>query len=246
MKRIICLLLSVLIVFSGIFTIDVSADTPILLQMGDLDLKCNSGDIISLKYTYYPEFKNEKIITKVYYENSNTPCCDAEQDFYNTSTLHQDYTVTVNTGDLYLSPGRYTVKTTLMFYTMYEWHEAPRVYTRYFTINNNINNKKSNSSTRKKSHIKVGKFKKLSVKNKKNRKVMLKWNKCKNADRYLVMYANKKSSLFSSNCKIKKTKKNRIVVKKLKKGKRYYFRVVSYRKGNIEHYSKIKSIKIKK
>ena len=69
----------------------------------------------------------------------------------------------------------------------------------------------------------------LKVKNKKNKKAVITWKKVKNADGYQIYRATKKSGKFK---KIKTVKGNRVVKytnTKLKKNKKYYYKVRAYR-----------------
>lgn len=69
----------------------------------------------------------------------------------------------------------------------------------------------------------------LKVKNKKKRKAVIRWKKVKNADGYQIYRATKKSGKFK---KVKTIKGNTVVKytnKKLKKNKKYYYKVRAYR-----------------
>ncbi|MCR5339118.1 MAG: DUF285 domain-containing protein [Lachnospiraceae bacterium] len=91
----------------------------------------------------------------------------------------------------------------------------------------------------------------VKTKVKKNQ-VTLSWKKAKaNADGYEVQYAqNQKFSKGKKTKKIKKAKTTTLTVKKLKKGKTYYFRIRTYhmegKKKVYGKWSKIKKVKIKK
>ena len=90
----------------------------------------------------------------------------------------------------------------------------------------------------------------LKVKNKKNKKAVITWKKVKNADGYQIYRATKKSGKFK---KIKTVKGNRVVKytnTKLKKNKKYYYKVRAYRtvKGKKAYgaFSTTKKIVVKK
>ena len=90
----------------------------------------------------------------------------------------------------------------------------------------------------------------LKVKNKKNKKAVITWKKVKNADGYQIYRATKKSGKFK---KIKTLKGNRVVKytnTKLKKNKKYYYKVRAYRtvKGKKAYgaFSTTKKIVVKK
>ncbi|MFQ9516004.1 MAG: fibronectin type III domain-containing protein [Eubacterium sp.] len=75
------------------------------------------------------------------------------------------------------------------------------------------------------------------------KKVKLSWKKAKNAKKYQIQYGTKKS--FSSK-KSKATAKKSITIKKLKRGKTYYFRVRGIDGKQVGNWSKVKKVKIKK
>lgn len=107
--------------------------------------------------------------------------------------------------------------------------------------------KVSQKNATSKSDVKIDKTinttKITSIKNKKKKKVVLKWNKIKYATQYQVRYSKKKTMV---NGQYVITSKNKITIKKLKKKKTYYFQVCGIRGKAIGDWSKIKKIKIKK
>ncbi len=97
---------------------------------------------------------------------------------------------------------------------------------------------------------KLSRVTKLKVKNKKKRKAVITWKKVKNASGYQIYRATKKSGKFK---KVKTVKGNGIVKytnKKLKKNKKYFYKVRAYRtvKGKTIYgaFSAKKSVSIKK
>ena len=92
-------------------------------------------------------------------------------------------------------------------------------------------------------------FKIKSVKNKKSKKIKVKWKKAKRAKGYEVQYA--RNSLFTKSVKTKSTKKLSLTIARLKKNKKYYVRVRAYTKDSsgkkiYGSWSKVKKVKIKK
>ena len=89
-----------------------------------------------------------------------------------------------------------------------------------------------------------------SVKNTGSRKLTVKWKKNKKAAGYEIQYARKKDFSDAKSKLINKSSKTKAVLKKLKKGKKYYVRIRSFRKvGDICYYSefgKVKKVKIRK
>lgn len=90
----------------------------------------------------------------------------------------------------------------------------------------------------------------LKATNVKTNAAKLTWNKVDNADGYVVYKSTKKSSGFKKVATIKKNDTVKTTVKKLKKGKTYYFKVKATKKYDAKtvagKFSAVKSAKIKK
>lgn len=88
------------------------------------------------------------------------------------------------------------------------------------------------------------------VKNKKKRKVILKWSKNSSASGYQIQYSKKSSFKNKKTKTIKSGSKGKIALKKLKKGKTYYIRVRSYKtvagKKTYSSWSYVRSVRIVK
>ncbi len=86
-----------------------------------------------------------------------------------------------------------------------------------------------------------------SVKNKKGKKVIVKWKKVNGADGYQIQYARKKTFKGKKSVTASKTS---YTIKKLKKKKTYYVRVRAYKKnGQKKEYGKwsaVKKVRVKK
>ena len=100
------------------------------------------------------------------------------------------------------------------------------------------------------SSINVEKVSLTKVKNVKGKKIKMSWQKVKGISGYEIQYAiNRKFTKTLKKANVKKTAKSK-VIKKLKKKKKYYFRIRAYRivNGNKKYglWSKVKKIKIKK
>ena len=95
-----------------------------------------------------------------------------------------------------------------------------------------------------------------SVKNTKKKTAVIKWKRVKKAKGYEIYRSTKSSSGFKKIAKVKVTKKNKnkktlsYTNKKLKKGKKYYYKVRYYKtvagKKVYSEFSKVKKVKIKK
>ncbi len=81
------------------------------------------------------------------------------------------------------------------------------------------------------------------------KKVTVKWKKVKNIDGYFIQYGTDKTLKKRKTVKIKNPKKVKKLIKKLKSGKKYYFRVKAYKiingKRKNSKWCKIKSVKVK-
>ncbi len=97
---------------------------------------------------------------------------------------------------------------------------------------------------------KPAKVKITKIQNKKKCSVVLKWKKVKGAAGYEVVMSQKKTKGYKKIGTIKKGKTVTFTKKKLKKGKKYYFKVRAYAKAKGKkvygEYSAPKSVKIKK
>ena len=94
-----------------------------------------------------------------------------------------------------------------------------------------------------------GKVTVKSLKNHAKKSAKVTWKKVKDADGYQIQYAQNKK--FTKNKKAKKTAKTSFTIKKLKKGKKYFFRVRAYVKGKggkliYGKWSKVKTVLIRK
>ncbi len=92
--------------------------------------------------------------------------------------------------------------------------------------------------------VKPGKVTKLVVKNSRKNTVSVKFNKAKNAKKYVIRYSTDKN--FKKGVKTKTITKNSCLIKKLKKGKTYYFKVRAINGTAKGSYTRAKRVKIKK
>ena len=112
-------------------------------------------------------------------------------------------------------------------------------------------NKGDSGENPKEPAVKLAKPSLKGVKNLKGRKVQITWKKVKNASGYQITYAlDGKFSKGKKNVKITKGSTTKKVIAKLKKNKRYYFKIRAYKTVNgtkvYGSYSKTKKIVIKK
>ena len=116
---------------------------------------------------------------------------------------------------------------------------------------NKNTNKNSLKSVKKNTKLKKpGKVTGLKVKNKKKKKIVVKWRKKTNVAGYQIQYALNKKFTKKKKSKWVGKKKSSKTISKLKKGKKYYIRVRAYRKKSGKKlygkWSKVKKVKIKK
>lgn len=90
---------------------------------------------------------------------------------------------------------------------------------------------------------KVGQVKIKSVRSAKKKTATIKWKKVSSAKGYRITYATNKT--FRKGKKTINVKGTSKVIKKLKSGKKYYFKVEAYRGKTYGKASKVKSVKIK-
>lgn len=134
MKKIIvknfCVIM-VLLVLISIFPLSSFAASYPSVYPKEYNQSAMVGDNVEIVYTYFPEFKNEKINVYVY-NSDDVLVASAERTFYNTDSYYKTYTVTWDTTDY--EPGRYKVVAHTYFYSYYEWHESPTARTSYITL----------------------------------------------------------------------------------------------------------------
>ena len=103
------------------------------------DADLYAGDYISLKFTYFPAYKNEKISIYIYDSDDNlVASCDDQFSNYTIKTI--DYTLNWDTKDY--DPGQYTMVIEKYFYSYLEWRRTP-TDTKYWITLKDPSNKPS-------------------------------------------------------------------------------------------------------
>lgn len=125
MKRILlAILCSVMLCLSAIPV--VAASYP-LIYPDDYRLYVRQGSVAKLKFTIFPEYKNEEYHVNVYKGkkvNKNNLVASASDTIYNSDYDYvRDVTITWDTSEV--ACGTYTVEYYMSFYSLYEWHDAP-------------------------------------------------------------------------------------------------------------------------
>lgn len=92
------------------------------------------GEKGQLKFVIFPEYHNEWYTVEIYDSNGNM-VGSADSSYYNSDGTYVRYvTITVDTLALEMTPGNYTVKYWLEYYSYGSWHYAPYYYTRTLTV----------------------------------------------------------------------------------------------------------------
>lgn len=85
------------------------------------------GEIGYLKFSIWHEYNNERYNIKVY-DDSGNAIASVSKSMYCT-TFSSDLSIKVDTADLDMDVGTYTVEYWMDFYSFYSWHSAPNKYT---------------------------------------------------------------------------------------------------------------------
>ncbi len=128
----------VFIIIASLFVINANAASYPLIIADEFETSVFEGDTTELKFTIFHEYTNEAYTIKLYNEYGDL-CASVSDTMYNTN-YSTNLTITVDTADLNLEPGRYTVKYQMSFYTFYEWHDAPNEYTGYLNVLDDVCN----------------------------------------------------------------------------------------------------------
>ena len=91
------------------------------------------GEVGAIKLVIFPEFKNEEYHVEIY-NSSGRKIASAGNTYYNSSSMYRYVTISIDTDDLDMGVGTYTIKYWLSFYSMYSWHDAPNKYTRTIKV----------------------------------------------------------------------------------------------------------------
>ena len=146
MKKLISIAL-VLVMVAAVFVVPVSASSYPIVFFDTINSDATNvipyGEIGTICFTVFREFNNEKLNIEVYdeagYIVAKTTCSYSSAD---AAIINQK--ITINTNELELTPGEYTVKYWMDFYSYYEWHSAPNSYTGTFKVIKNVCNGKHN------------------------------------------------------------------------------------------------------
>ena len=122
----------VFIIIASLFAINANAASYPIIIADNYETSVFEGETAVLKFTILHEYKNEAYSINLYDEDGYL-CASVSDTMYNTN-YSTNLSITVDTADLDIEPGRYTVKYYMSFYTYFEWHDAPNVYTCYLNV----------------------------------------------------------------------------------------------------------------
>ena len=105
-----------------------AASYPLVVNTVQSSQTIPQGEEGLIRLMILPEYTNEKYHVEVY-NSSGRKVASAENSYYNTSTALRYVNITIDTAELDMGVGTYTVKYWLSFYSVYSWHDAPNQYT---------------------------------------------------------------------------------------------------------------------
>jgi len=127
-KRLLAMLLCVIVFVSMMSTVASAASYPLISAKLESAKTIPQGEIGILRFMIFPEFKNEQYHVEIY-NSYGTKIGSVDKQYYNASTGIKDVLITVNTNDLNMGVGTYTIKYWTSFYSLYSWHDSPSKYT---------------------------------------------------------------------------------------------------------------------
>jgi len=149
LRRGVALLLTVAMLFA-LPTVSASAlSYPLIVNdVIESSITIPQGEIGVLVFSTIPAYDNEGYTITVYDANGRK-CASASQTYRNSS-YGRTITIRVNTAELDLAVGEYTVEYYMSFYTLYSWHDAPNKYKCYFSV---IENKCNGNHVMEQTHL---------------------------------------------------------------------------------------------
>ena len=129
--RLISMICLVVIMASIVVVVPANAASYPLILDKYISYSVVEGQSVTMKYTIFREFNNEKYHIDLY-DSNDTKVASVSSSVYGDYMVN--LSINVNTADLDLTPGEYKVKYYMSFYSFYEWHYAPKQYTTYLTV----------------------------------------------------------------------------------------------------------------
>lgn len=110
-----------------------AASYPLISATLESAVTIPEGETGVFRFMVLPEYKNEQYHVEVY-NSAGQKIAVAESTYYNSSVYIRYFNISLDTDELDMGTGTYTVKYWLSFYTMYNWHDAPNKYTHTFKV----------------------------------------------------------------------------------------------------------------
>ena len=136
-KRILALLSCLIVLVAGLAVTASAASYPLIYPATTCVHTIPKGEVGVLRFTIWPEFKNEKYHIEIY-NSEGKMVGSASDSYYNASTSLRTISITVDTDKLGMGIGSYTVKYWTSFYSLYEWHTSPNQYTYTIHVIKNV------------------------------------------------------------------------------------------------------------
>ena len=115
-----------------------AASYPLVISTMESSLTIPEGEIGLLRLMILPEYHNEAYHVEIY-NSSGRKIGSAEDTYYNADGTAVKYVnIRIDTKELEMEIGSYTVKFWTSFYTWSEWHDAPNKYTHNFKVIKNV------------------------------------------------------------------------------------------------------------
>jgi len=97
----------------------------------EIDQEACIGTYLAMEYTYFPAYKNEKIIVNVY-DPDGQRIATSERSTTNLTIKEIKYTSHWDTADC--EPGRYKIVVSMKYYSFMEWRDKPTTTTSWVTL----------------------------------------------------------------------------------------------------------------
>ena len=140
MKKIISIML-VFVILGTLFVMPTKAASYPLVFLDSTDSLATNvipyGETGTLVFSVFREFNNEKLHVEIY-DSEGYIVAESTCKYGSGGALLVTQNITFNTKTLEMTPGKYTVKYWMEFYSLYEWHNAPNSYTKTIEVIKNV------------------------------------------------------------------------------------------------------------
>lgn len=213
------IIVSMMLPLSGTFV--QAADYPRVYD-DEMFIDAIAGNNVNITYEIWPVYQHEILNIKIYDSAGRVVKQDSRQ-FRNVYDTPFKYVFSWSTAGV--APGEYKAVAIMDFYSYFSWHTAPTSENTYITL------------YPKKQAIK-------SVNVQSGRKLKVKWKKDGQVDGYQIQYStNKKFSKELTTVTVSKNKTTQKMLTNLRKGKKYFVRVRSFKNDNGRIYGEWSKVK---